>query len=164
MSNYYIPYEWYALLLMVLGDWQEVRKFEDVLKEAFRCANDGTKMKSAVILWGPAGSGKSTILNLLQMVLEKGIRNKIAYNVVFAHDWDFMKAPNTENIEWQYIMKHPVIFAASNHLINEEYYPYWNYIFATTGQRFEPEVYEAIVKVCEDHAEDIYKYYAEEEN
>ena len=64
MTNY-IPYEWYALLLMVLGSWNEVRAFENALKKAYRSAKIGEKLKTPIILWGPAGSGKSTILNIL---------------------------------------------------------------------------------------------------
>ena len=164
MSNY-IPYEWYALLLMVLGDWHEVKRFENALKQAYCCSKTGKKMKTPIILWGPPGSGKSTILNILEFSFFKVNNINEMKNVIFVHDFDGGKVPPFwDQKMWNYIVAHPIIFAATNRIVSEELYPDREFIFGTTGQRFEKKVYEAILNVCNDHAEDIYKYYAGEKN
>lgn len=162
MSNY-IPYEWYALLLMVLGYWHEVKRFEKVLLDAYHCSKTGEKMKSPIILWGPPGSGKSTILNILELGFFTVNNINEMKNTLFVHDFDAKKTPPFYDQElWNYMIAHPVVFAATNRIISEELVPDREFIFGTTGQRFEKEVYEAILNVCNNHAEDIYKYYSEE--
>lgn len=161
MTNY-IPYEWYALLLMVLGSWNEVTAFENALKKAYRSAKSGKNLKTPIILWGPPISGKSTILNILEFSFKNTDHVKELRNVIFVHDFDFAKTPDPKNAEWNWIMSYPVIFAASNRIPNEELFDDRKYIFGTTGRKFEKEVYEAVVKVCEKYADDIYRYYANE--
>ncbi len=158
-----MPYEWYALLLMVLGYWHEVKRFENALIEAFRSAKTGHKLKTPIILWGPPGSGKSTILNILEFSFFKVNNINEMKNVIFVHDFDAKKAPPFYDQElWNYMMAQPVAFAATNRFVSEELVPDREFIFGTTGQRFEKEVYEAILNVCNNHVEDIYKYYSEE--
>lgn len=160
-----VPYEWYALLLMILGNWQEVRRFEKVLKHAYRHSKTGEKMKSPIILWGPPASGKSTILNILELGFFTINNINEMKNTIFMHDFDATKAPPFyEHKMWNYMMAQPVVFAATNRIVSEELVPDREFIFGTTGQRFEKEVYEAILKVCEMHAKDIYEYYSGEEN
>ena len=162
MSNY-IPYEWYALLLMVLGNWQEVRRFEKVLKQAYHHSKTGEKMKTPIILWGPARSGKSTILNILELGFFTVNNINEMKNTIFVHDFDATRVPPFyANKMWNYMMAQPIVFAATNRIVSEELVPDREFIFGTTGQRFEKEVYEAILIVCNNHAEDIYKYYSEE--
>lgn len=158
MSNYYIPYEWHALLLMVLGNWEKVRQFEKVLKQAYHCSKIEEKMKTPIILWGPSGSGKSTILNILELGFFTVNYINEMKNVIFVHDFDAKKSPQM----WNYMIVYPVVFAATNRIVSEELVPDREFIFGTTGQKFEKEVYEAILNVCNNHAEDIYKYYSEE--
>ena len=160
-----VPYEWHALLLMVLGNWQEVRRFEKVLKQAYRQSKTGKKMKTPIILWGPARSGKSTILKILELGFFTVNNINEMKNTIFVHDFDGTKAPPFyANKTWNYMMAQPVVFAATNRFVSEELVPDREFIFGTTGQRFEKEVYEAILKVCEMHAKDIYEYYSGEEN
>ena len=158
MSNYYIPYEWHALLLMVLGNGEKVRRFEKVLKQAYHHSKTGKKMKTPIILWGPPGSGKSTILNVLELGFFAVNNINEMKNTIFVHDFDAKKSPQM----WNYMIVYPVVFAATNRIVSEELLPDREFIFGTTGQRFEKEVYEAILNVCNNHAEDIYKYYSEE--
>ena len=154
-------YHWvrlYALLLMVLGNWQEVRRFEKILKQAYSCSKAGKKMKTPIILWGPPGSGKSTILNVLELGFFTVNNINEMKNTIFVHDFDAKKSPQM----WNYMIVYPVVFAATNRIVSEELVPDREFIFGTTGQRFEKEVYEAILNVCNNHAENIYKYYSEE--
>ena len=160
MTNY-IPYEWYALLLMVLGSWNEVTAFENALKKAYCSAKSGKNLKTPIILWGPAGSGKSTILNILEFSFKNTDHVKELRNVIFAHDVDFTKVSDPDDAEWNWIMSYPVVFAASNRIPSEELFNDRKFIFGTTGRKFEKEVYEAVVKVCEKYANDIYRYYAD---
>ena len=155
-----MPYEWYALLLMVLGNWQEVRRFEKVLKQAYRHSKTGEKMKSPIILWGPPASGKSTILNILELGFFTVNNINEMKNTIFVHDFDAKKSPQM----WNYMIVYPVVFAATNRIVSEELVPDREFIFGTTGQKFEKEVYESILKVCEMHAKDIYEYYSGKEN
>ena len=163
MINNYIPYEWHALLLMVLGNWEKVRQFEKVLKQAYRHSKTGKKMKTPIILCGPPGSGKSTILSVLEFGFFMVNDINEMKNTIFVHDFDSKKAPPFYDQElWNYMMAQPVVFAATNRIPSEELFPDREFIFGTTGQKFEKEVYEAILNVCNNHAEGIYKYYSEE--
>lgn len=155
-----VPYEWFALLEAFLGGLDEVLNFEYSLRNIFDYAINNKKLNDfPLIISGSPGTGKTTIGRILELGCILSNQN----NIAFIHDADLSNGRISEELQ-NYISN----FSAA--IIETNRYPipddddnldsYDTDIFYTTGNRFTPKVYQAIVEVCEAHASDIYKHYA----
>lgn len=155
--------EWRAFLYALVGC--HINLFDLTLKLYYPRIQKPEKNQKTVMLLlsGPTGSGKSSIIK----ILAAGIPNELKQNICFIHDLDVTKPLDKESELWKFASSSSIIIAATNSYYSDKSYSeYCKVIFELTGNRFSFEIYKHLMDYCmqPDIAKTIYNYYAASQN